>query len=55
MIRDVNGKTNGMVLIKQELPNLQSPIVYTAALENNCGIVTGDSHFKGLDRVIFVK
>lgn len=44
-----------MVTIKQELPNMQSPIVYAAALENNCTIVTGNSHFKELDMVIFVK
>ena len=42
------------ISLKYSLP-MADAIVYATALENNCTVVTGDSHFKGLDRVIFVK
>jgi predicted nucleic acid-binding protein len=29
-------------------------IVYATALEEECKVVTSDSHFKGLDKVVFV-
>lgn len=42
------------ISLKYALP-MADAIVYATALENNCTVVTGDTHFKGLDRVIFVK
>ncbi|MBI3600476.1 MAG: PIN domain-containing protein, partial [Nitrospinae bacterium] len=42
------------ISLKYALP-MADAIVYATALENNCTVVTGDAHFKGLDRVIFVK
>ncbi|MBI5100488.1 MAG: type II toxin-antitoxin system VapC family toxin [Nitrospirae bacterium] len=39
--------------IKHSLP-MADAIVYATAMENNCKVVTGDSHFRGLDRVVFV-
>lgn len=29
-------------------------IVYATALENNCNVVTGDAHFRELERVTFI-
>lgn len=42
------------ISLKYSLP-MADAIVYATAMENNCTVVTGDSHFKGLDRVIFIK
>lgn len=42
------------ISLKHSLP-MADAIVYATALENNCTVVTGDTHFKVLDRVIFVK
>ncbi len=42
------------VSLKYALP-MADAIVYATALENNCTVVTGDVHFKGLDMVVFVK
>jgi predicted nucleic acid-binding protein len=39
--------------IKHFLP-MADAIVYATAMENNCRIVTSDSHFSGLDKVIFI-
>lgn len=39
--------------LKHSLP-MADAIVYATALEKNCKIVTGDMHFKGLDRVVLV-
>ncbi|MCX5719163.1 MAG: PIN domain-containing protein [Nitrospirae bacterium] len=29
-------------------------IVYATALEKDCKVITSDTHFKGLERVIFI-
>jgi predicted nucleic acid-binding protein len=39
--------------LKYSLP-IADAIVYATALEENCKIVTSNTHFKGLDRVMFV-
>jgi predicted nucleic acid-binding protein len=39
--------------IKHFLP-MADAIVYATALEHNCRIVTSDSHFRDLDKVIFI-
>jgi predicted nucleic acid-binding protein len=39
--------------LKHSLP-MADAIVYTTALEKNCKVVTSDTHFKGLDRVVLV-
>jgi toxin FitB len=42
------------VSLKYSMP-MADAIVYTTALEQGCSVITGDTHFKGLDRVIFVE
>lgn len=42
------------VSLKYSLP-MADAIVYATGLENDCKIVTGDSHFKGLDHVIYIE
>lgn len=42
------------VSLKYDLP-MADAIVYATALENNCVVITGDAHFKGLEMVVFVK
>lgn len=39
--------------IKHSLP-MPDAIVYATALEKNCKVVTSDTHFEQLDKVIFV-
>lgn len=39
--------------IKHSLP-MADAIVYATALEHNCRLVTGDAHFKKLDKVVFI-
>ena len=39
--------------LKHSLP-MADAIVYATALEENCKVVTSDTHFKGLDRAILV-
>ncbi len=39
--------------LKHSLP-MADAIVYATALEKNCKVVTSDTHFKGLDRVVLV-
>jgi predicted nucleic acid-binding protein len=39
--------------LKYDLP-MADAIVYATALEMDCKVVTGDKHFKDLDKVIFV-
>jgi len=39
--------------LKHLLP-MADAIVYATALEGNCKVVTNDTHFKGLDRVVLV-
>ena len=39
--------------IKYSLP-MADAIVYATALELNCTVITSDTHFKDLDRVIFI-
>ncbi|MBI5188722.1 MAG: type II toxin-antitoxin system VapC family toxin [Nitrospirae bacterium] len=39
--------------LKHSLP-LADAIVYATALEESCKVVTSDTHFKGLSRVVFV-
>jgi predicted nucleic acid-binding protein len=39
--------------LKHSLP-MADAIVYATALEENCKVVTSDTHFKGLDRVVLV-
>jgi predicted nucleic acid-binding protein len=39
--------------LKFSLP-MADAMVYATALEHNCKIVTGDTHFRGLDRVVFI-
>jgi toxin FitB len=40
--------------LKHSLPTADA-IVYATALEQNCKVVTGDAHFKGLERVVYIK
>jgi predicted nucleic acid-binding protein len=40
--------------LKHSLP-MADAIVYATALEENCKVVTSDTHFKGLDKVVFVE
>lgn len=39
--------------IQYSLP-MADAIVYATALEEGCKVITSDSHFKGLDKVVFV-
>lgn len=39
--------------LKYSIP-MADAIVYATALEENCKVVTSDTHFRGLDSVIFV-
>ncbi|MCL4536619.1 MAG: type II toxin-antitoxin system VapC family toxin [Nitrospirae bacterium] len=39
--------------LQYSLP-MADAIVYATALEEGCKVVTSDSHFKGLDKVVFV-
>lgn len=39
--------------IRHSLP-MADAIVYATALENNCRVVTSDTHFKKLDKVVFI-
>lgn len=39
--------------IQNSLP-MADAIVYATAMEKNCSVVTGDEHFKKLDKVIFI-
>jgi len=39
--------------IKHSLP-MADAIVYATALETDCTVITGDAHFRELDRVLFV-
>jgi predicted nucleic acid-binding protein len=39
--------------LKYSLP-MADAIVYATALEENCKVVTSDTHFKGFDRVVLV-
>lgn len=39
--------------LKHLLP-MADAIVYATALEENCKVVTSDTHFKGLDRVVLI-
>lgn len=39
--------------LKHALP-MADAIVYATALEEGCTVVTGDAHFKGLERVLLV-
>lgn len=39
--------------LQYSLP-MADAIVYATAVEEDCSIVTGDTHFKGLGRVLFV-
>lgn len=39
--------------LQYSLP-MADAIVYATALEEECKVVTSDSHFKGLDKVVFV-
>ncbi len=39
--------------LRYSLP-MADAIVYATALEENCKVVTSDTHFRGLDSVIFV-
>lgn len=41
------------VSLKHSLP-MADAVVYATAVEQNCTVVTGDAHFKDLDRIIFV-
>jgi len=40
--------------LKLSLP-MADAIVYATALEENCELVTSDTHFKGLERVVLVE
>ena len=40
--------------LKHSLP-MADAIVYATALEENCKVITSDTHFKGLHRVVFVE
>jgi predicted nucleic acid-binding protein len=42
------------VSIKHSLP-MADAIVYATGLEKECSVVTSDSHFKNLDKVIFIE
>jgi len=39
--------------LKYSLP-MTDAIVYATALEKDCKVITSDTHFKGLERVIFI-
>jgi predicted nucleic acid-binding protein len=39
--------------LKHSLP-MADAIVYATALEKDCKVITSDTHFKGLERVIFI-
>lgn len=39
--------------LKYSLP-MADAIVYATALEKDCKVITSDTHFKGLERVIFI-
>lgn len=41
------------ISLKYSLP-MADAIVYAAAVEENCKVVTSDTHFRDLDRVIFI-
>lgn len=41
------------VSLKYSLP-MADAIVYATALEKNCKIITSDTHFKGLEWVVFI-
>ncbi len=40
--------------LKHALP-MADAMVYATAIEEGCKVVTGDSHFKGLDSVVFIQ
>ena len=40
--------------LKHSLP-MADAIVYATALEADCKVITGDAHFRELDRVVFVE
>lgn len=40
--------------LKHSLP-MADAIVYATALEADCKVITGDAHFRELDRVVFVQ
>ena len=40
--------------LKHSLP-MTDAIVYATALEADCKVITGDAHFRELDRVVFVE
>lgn len=40
--------------LKHSLP-MADAIVYATALEHDCAVVTGDDHFKGLEKAIIVE
>lgn len=40
--------------LKHSLP-MADAIVYATALEADCKVITGDAHFRKLDRVVFVE
>lgn len=42
------------ISLMHSLP-MADAIVYATALEKDCRVVTGDAHFKGLERVLFVE
>ena len=39
--------------IKYSLP-MADAIIYATAMEEDCKVITGDAHFKGLENVIFI-
>ena len=41
------------ISLKNKLHAIDS-LIYTASLINNCILVTGDNHFKNLERVIII-
>lgn len=42
------------ISLKHSLP-MADAIVYATAVEEGCKIITGDAHFKGLDKVVFIE
>lgn len=40
--------------LKHALP-MADAMVYATAVEQGCKVITGDSHFKGLDSVVFIQ
>ncbi len=42
------------VSLKHALP-MADAIVYATAMEQNCKVVTGDAHFKGLDLAVYIQ